>query len=502
MKRLVPLLLLSSTALAGPGPREGSAFDLRTPFPESGTLGRVIADGSNLRFERDARGTRRIFVGTNLTGMACFPTSETQARDWARDLAVRGYNCVRLHHIDWVIRDRGWDFKVHADRFIAALKREGIYVTIDLFSDRARDRNAFKRGVLNGDSRIRADWLAYSRRLLTQPSQVRGCLAWKDEPAILGLCPINEDDPRFIGASVDRYEGAYRWMVGEIRAIGFKGLLWGLNSGVDARFLSTGKRFDAEDFHVYWDHPQGDESLDTSGVRQHWQFPVRRLADKPWISTEWGSLAFNRLRGETGLFFAGQLSARGASMALSFALATNEAMMSDRLAPIDPFGFHSDPVRLATDRAMVLLMRRRGSNPKVDWNWQAGTYRLRSDRYDLQIEGEGSNRAAEFLGSLDSQPTQDSRRLLLIRLGDAQNDGFRSRLIRDRVVFKVERKGGLPVREISATGSYELRSNRRLRAWSLDPYTGRRLREVRCRERSKGVWEIRTESLNTEVAES
>ncbi|MCC7229224.1 MAG: hypothetical protein IT203_02450, partial [Fimbriimonadaceae bacterium] len=136
MRLLIALLLLPTITAAGPSPKPGSAFDLRISTPEVGSKGRIIVEQDHFRFEQDPPGTRRVLVGTNLTGMACFPTSVAQAEQWADSLAIRGYNAVRFHHIDWVIRDFGWEIKENADTFIAALKKRGIWVTIDLFSER------------------------------------------------------------------------------------------------------------------------------------------------------------------------------------------------------------------------------------------------------------------------------------------------------------------------------------------------------------------------------
>lgn len=495
------LLLISSSALAGPGPQPGSAFDLTTGFPSPGSRGRLIADGPNLRFEKDPSGTRRVLVGTNLTGMACFPSDDATANRWAADLQRRGYNAVRFHHIDWVIRDNGWGYKQRANRFIAALKSRSIYVTVDLFSQRAKDLAAFKRGVIQGDQSIRNDWASYAKRLLSDRSQVRGCAAWKDEPAIFGICPINEDDPRVIGAAVGKYPQAYQWMTQVVRNTGYKGLIWGINSGLAADSLvSAGKVFDVEDTHIYWDHPHDDTYLDTSGVRQHWQFPGRRLRSKPYFWTEWGSLAYNRLRGETGLFFAGQMAAQDASCVLSYALATNEGMMSSAQAPLDQFAFHSDPVRLATDRAMALLLRRPATDGQASWNKQAGSYAYRSTKYLIDIQGNDGNRRADFLGSLDGTPIASASRLLLIRFGDAQNSGFTSHVVKDRVVFEIDNRGSTPVRELVPRTTYEIRSSKRLQAWALDPYSGARRKSVPCRETSSGVWQIQVQSLNTEIA--
>ncbi|MBC8063459.1 MAG: hypothetical protein H7Y17_01400 [Chlorobia bacterium] len=500
MRRLLPLLLLVTSAIAGPGPKPGSAFDLTTPFPIPGSRGRLIADGPNLRFEQDPKETRRVLVGTNLTGMACFPNSDAQANQWALDLKTRGYNAVRLHHMDWVIRDRGWDFKAGIDRFVAALKAQGIYVTIDLFSERASDVGAFKRGVLNADPRIRTDWETYATKLLNTPSRAKGCLAWKDEPAIFGICPLNEDDPRFLNVQARRYDPAYRWMLKKVRDTGYDGLVWGLNSEIDPQFLTTGRIFNVEDFHEYWDHPQGKTFLNTSGVRQHWQLAQRRMPSRPWFSTEWGSLPYNKLRGETGLFFAGEMQRQGASCVLSFALATNEGMMSDRLAPIDQMAFHTDPVRLATERAMVLLLRKPSSPATVNWNRNAGTYTFQSPQYQINISGNEAKRRADFIGSLDGRALDSSTRMLLIQFGDAQNTGFKSHLVKDRVVFSADNRGSTPVREIPASTTFELKSNQTLKAWSLDPYTGTRRKQVVCRQLNPTTWQVRPESLNTEIA--
>ena len=485
-------------AVAGPGPKPGSAFDLRIPTPEVGSKGRLIVEQDHFRFEQDPPGTRRVLVGTNLTGMACFPTSAAQAEQWADSLAFRGYNAVRFHHIDWVIRDFGWDIKENADTFIVALKKRGIWVTIDLFSER-RDLGPFKGGVLRGDAATRADWLQYAKRLLTQPSGARGCSAWKDEVAIFGLCPLNEDDPRFLGVPSSSYDSAYRWMEGEIRKIGFKGMLWDLNSGVDRQFLPTASRFDAEDFHVYWDHPKDDIFLNTSGVIQHWQFPNRMLPSKPWICTEWGALPYNRLRGETGLFFACQMAQYRASCVLSYALATNESMMGESKAAIDQYGFHSDPIRLATDRIMVLLLRKSGANVQMAWNKIGGAFTFNSTAVRASVTESKGNRKAEFLGSLDGLALKDSKRLLLVQFGDALNSGFKSQLLKDKVVFRATSRGKAPVRELPASWPVELDSDRPLQAWSLDPITGERRTRLECVETDHGRWRLVPKAINTEI---
>ncbi|MCC7230332.1 MAG: hypothetical protein IT203_08040, partial [Fimbriimonadaceae bacterium] len=341
--------------------------------------------------------------------------------------------------------------------------------------------------------------LQYAKRLLTQPSGARGCSTWKDEIAIFGLCPLNEDDPRFLGVPSGSYDPAYRWMEAEIRKIGFKGLLWDLNSGVDKQFLPTAVRFDAEDFHVYWDHPKDDIFLNTSGVIQHWQFPNRMLPSKPWICTEWGALPYNRLRGETGLFFACQMAQNRISCVLSYALATNESMMTESSAAIDQYGFHSDPIRLATDRIMVLLLRKPGADSRMAWNKVDGTFTFSSASVIAGVSESGGRRRSEFLGSLDGLALLDSRRLLLVQFGAAQNSGFKSQLLKDKVVFRATARGTAPVKELPGSWPVELDSDRPIQAWSLDPNTGERRARLDCVKVAQGRWKLVPKSINTEI---
>jgi len=498
----LPLCLVPTIVWSGPAPKANSAFDLSQPFPIPGSLGRVVRDGANLRFQKDPKGSKRIFVGTNLTGMACFPKDLSQANQWAKSISLRGYNIVRLHHFDWVLRDQGWGYKDRLDEFVAALKRQSVYIVIDLFSDRADNREAFKRGVLTASQGIRADWKTFATQLLTRKTSVHDCAAWKEEPAILGICPLNEDDPRFLNVPTSQYKPAFKWKLQVVRVTGYKGLVWGLNSGVDQSLLDAAKEFDVEDFHVYWDHPQGNRYLTTSGVRQPWQLPSRMLPELPSFCTEWGSLPYNELRGETGLMFVGEMVKRSTSVVISYALATNETMMEASKAPIDQFAFHTDPVRLATDRIAVLLLRRKLTGLRTAWETSSGAYRLESNQAVIQVRGDAAARRADFLGTLDGESVDQSKHMLLIRFGDAQNTGFSSHVVSDKVVKEVDNRGGLPVRELSVMGPYRFKSNRRWDAWALDPYTGEKVRRVPCAQIQAGQWQVETSSLNTELVAS
>lgn len=100
-----------------------------------------------------ADGTRARFWGTNVYGADVFVDKAT-ADKMALRLAQSGCNLVRLHHMDayWAnpnIFDRNYDDTLHLskaqldqmDYFVYALKKQGIYVFMDLLVDRE-----FKKG--------------------------------------------------------------------------------------------------------------------------------------------------------------------------------------------------------------------------------------------------------------------------------------------------------------------------------------------------------------------
>lgn len=169
MRKLTKLLLMSSivglaltalvlrSLLAPSGEREYSLVRFYIPWDDSAetatsvkywltswerTIGRVDVDDSG-RFRVDGKRIR--FFGVNIGGGACFP-ERAEAEKIAARLAKLGVNLVRLHGIDasWDsvnifggygapttrrIDERALD---KLDYFVAALKRQGIYVNLNL----------------------------------------------------------------------------------------------------------------------------------------------------------------------------------------------------------------------------------------------------------------------------------------------------------------------------------------------------------------------------------
>lgn len=151
---------------------------------------------------------------TNLTGPANFPTHE-QADRLAARLARFGLNCVRLHYFDaeygnfMTAKEAGIFGKDGAlpaafaadpdvaipfaperverqDYLIAALKKRGIYVDLNLHVAR------FPKTVSFFEPRVIAAEKAYARKLLTRVNPYTG-LAYTDDPCV-ALIEINNEN--------------------------------------------------------------------------------------------------------------------------------------------------------------------------------------------------------------------------------------------------------------------------------------------------------------------
>jgi hypothetical protein len=184
----------------------------------------------NGRFVNDAGRVR--LHATNLTGPANFPT-HAQADNVAARLARFGINCVRLHYFDaqygnFMTPDEtglfgndsslpkafAADPAVHIpfaaeqvdrqDYLIAALKRRGIYVDMNLHIAR------FPKGLSFFETRIIASEKEYAKRLLTRVNPYTG-LAYTDDPCV-AVMEINNENALFnnyLEGVIDQLKGPY-----------------------------------------------------------------------------------------------------------------------------------------------------------------------------------------------------------------------------------------------------------------------------------------------------
>lgn len=217
----------------------GSALDFSRVMPRhtpAGQLGRVIVNPQGkFAYERRPETPAR-FYGINL----CF-TAQYLPHDEADRLAERlarlGYNAVRVHHYEsgLVERGPGGTMRLKPDRLdqldylLAACKRQGLYITTDLFVSRpiamgdvyegepgAMGMDEFKMAVHVND-RAFQNYQAFARALLDHENPYTK-LRYADEPALAWLSLVNEDCPgNFIaelkGKLRDDWQRAWnRWL--------------------------------------------------------------------------------------------------------------------------------------------------------------------------------------------------------------------------------------------------------------------------------------------------
>jgi hypothetical protein len=184
----------------------------------AGKRGFLRAQGEDLVFED---GTKARFWGTNITANALFKTSEPDMRAQAKRISRLGFNLVRLHHHDskWV---RPNIFGNRADNtlsldpqsveridlWIKALRDEGIYVWLDLLVGREFTAKDGIRGfteIAKGKKTTAAKGFTYinpdiqdrikefNKAYLNHVNPYTS-LAYKDDPAIIGMLITNEND--------------------------------------------------------------------------------------------------------------------------------------------------------------------------------------------------------------------------------------------------------------------------------------------------------------------
>ncbi len=188
-----------------PGSALDFSFLLDAPAGKHGFL-KVVKN--HFEFENQPGKPVR-FWGTNLTGNALFQSNERL--DQVVDiLATCGYNLLRFHHFDQpltaAMKESSQLDPEKMDRLhylLAACKKRGMYVTIDLYMSRklrkgeipaypdreiaARD---FKALVMIDDD-VMKNLEDYSLRLLSSVNPYTGA-AWKDDPTLVAVSLINE----------------------------------------------------------------------------------------------------------------------------------------------------------------------------------------------------------------------------------------------------------------------------------------------------------------------
>jgi len=390
----------------------------------------VVTPAGHFEFA-DRPGKRVRLWGVNLCFSANFLEKEEADRLAAR-LAASGYNTVRFHHYDAGLVQKGGrsDSTFNPgnldklDYLFAAMKRHGLYINLDLFTVRSwhfSDAEKTEMGMSrSGDgvyefkalvpisTAAMENWERFARTLLTHVNPYTG-LTWAEDPALVGVCPVNEDVLQ--PDKIERhptvralYEKEFeRWWgdkanqekAGRHRATGYNRFLVEMHIRADRRmhtFLrSLGVRapltgvnflnmqglafarehYDVVDNHQYWAHPKGLPGApgqprrtgfgQGSAVRFEAEVPrgimQSRLWGKPYTVTEFNFVSPNRYRAEGGVLMPAYASLQDWDALYNFEYASRRTYAMEG-GTARNFSLTADPIGLLADRVSALLFLR------------------------------------------------------------------------------------------------------------------------------------------------
>ncbi len=339
-------------------------FSARLDAP-AGKYGPVVIRNGRFEF-RDRPGEPARFYGTNLCRSAQY-LEKDQAERLADRMAAWGINAVRIHHHDnELVRktkssSTGLDPEAldRLDYLIDCFKKRGIYVTTDLYVSRmlvpdelpempgkTAWQPTFKPLVFVLDSALE-NWKEFARNWLTHVNPYTG-LALRDDPALISLSLINEDnigntwnvapivadfykeqfeawkkEKNLSGGRADRTDPVFSAFLTDLYARKYaemkRFLLEDLRMDKpvsDQNMLASvllsvmRNQYDFVENHFYWDHPNfpvtpwqlPSAQANTSAIPQEAVAPGRmfpsRLFGKPMMITEFDYAAPNRFRAE------------------------------------------------------------------------------------------------------------------------------------------------------------------------------------------------------------
>lgn len=393
-------------------PWDEAPIDLSPLYADERPAGRrgfVRTDGGRLVFED---GVEARFWGACLSAAANFPPHE-DAGALARRMAKFGVNVCRLHLLDAeystpnifqfnrtlpIVGTRRLDPRSmdRLDHLISCLKREGIYVYLDMLTyrrfqpdgDRVEEAAGRARGAgsyVYFDPRLIELQQEFNAQLWTHVNPYTG-LAYADDPAIALMELLNEKDlfsspptgepyrgrleeryrawadqhgialdpapvdfraltapmARFLGEVQQDY---YRQMIAHLRSIGVKIPIAGTNMHVNLANLEAQAPTDFLDNHFYWNFPFWDEPSGTTtapmvgSIRNCFANGVfHRVLDKPFFMSEWNHSWPDEWRAESPVALAAVAAFQGWSGATIY------TYRYDTSGPVDRIGAASTPL--------------------------------------------------------------------------------------------------------------------------------------------------------------
>lgn len=398
----------------------GSALDL-SAFNAGPVPGRLLSRGAHFVLESAPAKPVRL-LGANLCFSANFPEHAIADR-MAKGFRQLGYNSIRVHHFDGGLVKKGGDGTEldpeQLDRLeylVAACKREGLWLTTDLYVSRTIPKGAIPELP---DKEVRQEfkalipllpsamdnWKRFATNLLTHRNPYTG-LTWAEDPALATLSLVNEDNlPSWMNNDPDikalfdaRFEGfiasqpeaersgpardqarwqwlwrmqaaAYVTMREHVVALGVTAPTTGANMQNDLWTTALRDGFDFVDNHAYHDHPRFPQQKwrlpygfhQRSAVAELLRVPTalahtRRL-DRPFTVSELNYCLPNHHRAEYAAGVPAVAGLQDWAGVWRFAFAGDIKQITGD-PPADGFDLSRDPIAQLGDRAMALLYRR------------------------------------------------------------------------------------------------------------------------------------------------
>jgi len=404
------------------GIKKDSIFDFSSLLDgPAGKHGRIVVKNGCFEFESKP-GTRVKLFGCNLCYQANF-LSKTKCEQVAETISRSGYNSVRLHHIDKFLGSQpplkstqiDADMQDKLDYLFFCLKNKGIYITIDLYTDRlikAGDipeidkdiRIPFEYFCLVSEN-ARNNWKEYSRNLLTHKNPYTG-MTWAEDPALFQVGILNEDT---IYDSWDKIPEAKRLFENKFteyleknnikvkddiskkqvfvrflsslhsdmiqyarlffKEINLKAIVSDVNFMEPICLSAIRKDLDVVDNHQYWDHPvflDKDWQLpfkykNTSTIKELAETPrsimPSRIFGSPFTVTEYNYCYPNSYRAEGGVLMGAYSALQDWDAIYRFDYSTRDYFF-DKVYPTYRFSIATDPVGILSEKIACMMFLR------------------------------------------------------------------------------------------------------------------------------------------------
>lgn len=407
----------------------GSALDFSMLVEApAGKYGHITIRDGHFYWEK-APEKRARFFGTNLCFTANFPSHDVA--DALADYLVRmGYNSVRLHHYDRGLIDPNAPDSTTLDPdqldrihyLIAACKKRGLYISIDLYTVRRMKAHEVPEiGKPLGMREFKAlapilpsvteNWKTFARNFLTSHNPYTG-MSLAEDPVLIGVAPVNEDpvgndamatpevaaiytrafeewksengiEPkgeeaetqalaRFYGHVQERGNAIYfDFLKNEL---GVKAPLTGVNALETLGLAPIRSRLDYVDNHQYWDHPifplsdwdlpftfHQESATEAAARTPRTVFPSR-IFGLPFTFTEWNYTNPNQHRAEGALLMAAYAALQDWDGIWRFAHAHSRQFLEE-VSPADEFDLATDPLARYSELIAGALYQRQDVAP-------------------------------------------------------------------------------------------------------------------------------------------